>query len=256
MLIDADHGHPVEPARVLDQHPLALGKDRAVRGMPGHAQAFRDTGDGEVLAHNALQRPAQPATGDLRPGLRGLGHVLPPHATAPGALVAADPHQQRRRPPAQRFVRERPRDRAAGDALRTTRTAPVIRINGTAFQHRPARGEKLPRSFEPKLIEPAERSQVRRQEGSVGHGEVFRMGSVGTSIIGRPRPLPGHRRAHRGCQSFCPRNKNPVPNPELCPSATSECDGCWCPSDWLRDVNLATAGGPVLQSLSQWGGGG
>ncbi|MGM7777352.1 hypothetical protein ACSVHC_15215 [Arthrobacter sp. KNU-44] len=30
----------------------------------------------------------------------------------------------------------------------------------------------------------------------MGHGEVFRMGSVGTSIIGRPRPLSGHRRAH------------------------------------------------------------
>jgi hypothetical protein len=27
----------------------------------------------------------------------------------------------------------------------------------------------------------------------VKHVEVFRMGGVGTSIIGRPRPLPGHR---------------------------------------------------------------
>ncbi|WP_205754540.1 hypothetical protein, partial [Arthrobacter sp. CAU 1506] len=31
---------------------------------------------------------------------------------------------------------------------------------------------------------------------SVGHVEVFRMGSVRTSIIGRPRPLSGNRRAN------------------------------------------------------------
>ena len=108
-------------------------------------------------------------------------------------------------------MRERPCDRTSGDALATTRTAPVIRINGTAFQHRTARGKTLPGSFEPKLIEPAERSQVRRQEGSVGHGEVFRMGSVGTSIIGRPRPLPGHRRAHPVYTLKCDEPKNPTP---------------------------------------------
>ncbi|WP_345038867.1 hypothetical protein, partial [Georgenia daeguensis] len=32
--------------------------------------------------------------------------------------------------------------------------------------------------------------------GSVGHVEVFQMGSVRTPIIGRPRPLSGDRRAH------------------------------------------------------------
>lgn len=40
------------------------------------------------------------------------------------------------------------------------------------------------------------RGQVRRSEGSVVHVEVFRMGSVGTSIIGGPRPLSRHRRTH------------------------------------------------------------
>jgi hypothetical protein len=33
--------------------------------------------------------------------------------------------------------------------------------------------------------------------GSVGHVEVFRMGSVRTSILGRPRRLPRQRRANR-----------------------------------------------------------
>lgn len=45
--------------------------------------------------------------------------------------------------------------------LATTRMAPVVGINGTAFQHRTAGGETLPDGFEPELIEPAERSQVR-----------------------------------------------------------------------------------------------
>jgi hypothetical protein len=163
------HGDPVEPGRVLNQHPLALGKDRAVRGMPGHAQAFCNAGDGQMLTYSALQSPAKPASGDLRPRLGRFRDVLPPHPAAADAFVAADPHQQHRRPPAQRFMREAPRDRAPGDTLRTTRTTPVIRINGTAFQHRPAVPLKLPGSFEPKLVQPAERSQVRRQEGSVGH---------------------------------------------------------------------------------------
>ncbi|STX12984.1 Uncharacterised protein [Kytococcus sedentarius] len=34
-------------------------------------------------------------------------------------------------------------------------------------------------------------------DGSVVHVEVFRDGRVGTSILGRPRPLPPHRRATR-----------------------------------------------------------
>src|SRR5215212_1985864 len=45
------------------------------------------------------------------------------------------------------------------------------------------------------LIQAAERGQVRAAEGSVRHDEVFQMGGVGTSILGRPRHLPRDRRA-------------------------------------------------------------
>ena len=54
-----------------------------------------------------------------------------------------------------------------------------------------------PVTSKPKLVEAAELAQVRGREGSVRHVEVFRVGSVRTPIIGRPRPLPGHRRARR-----------------------------------------------------------
>jgi len=47
------------------------------------------------------------------------------------------------------------------------------------------------------LVEAGERSHIRGREGNVRHVEVFQMGSVRTSILGRPRPLPGHRRADR-----------------------------------------------------------
>src|SRR5690606_32501428 len=46
------------------------------------------------------------------------------------------------------------------------------------------------------VVQAGERGQVRAREGSVEHVEVFRVAGVGTSIIGRPRPLPSGRRAH------------------------------------------------------------
>ena len=50
--------------------------------------------------------------------------------------------------------------------------------------------------FEAEFVEAAECGQVRREEGSVVHVGVFRMGSVGTSILGRPRCLL--RECHAG----------------------------------------------------------
>ena len=34
MLIDLQHGDPVEPSRVIDQRPLAFSNDRVVGGVP------------------------------------------------------------------------------------------------------------------------------------------------------------------------------------------------------------------------------
>jgi len=46
--------------------------------------------------------------------------------------------------------------------------------------------------------------QVRDTECSVGHVEVFRVEGVRTSIIGRPRPSPPHRRATHPDQTHEP----------------------------------------------------
>ncbi len=52
-------------------------------------------------------------------------------------------------------------------------------------------------------IPDAGHGQIRAREGSVRHVEVFLMGGVGTSIIGRPRPLPGQLRAQPTYTLLC-----------------------------------------------------
>ena len=46
--------------------------------------------------------------------------------------------------------------------------------------------------FQPQVIQACEGAQVRAIKGSIRYVEVFEMDGVGISIIGRPRPLPGH----------------------------------------------------------------
>ncbi len=77
------------------------------------------------------------------------------------------------------------------DAFSTAGPAPPTGFKYTAFDERPIRAEVLANGFETELIEPAERRQIRGMKGSVEHVEVFQMVRVGTSIIGRPRPLSG-----------------------------------------------------------------
>jgi hypothetical protein len=61
VLVDPDHPYAAEPAGVVDEDTLAFGQDRVVGGVPRHGQTLGVAGDGEVLAHDAFQRPPQPA---------------------------------------------------------------------------------------------------------------------------------------------------------------------------------------------------
>ena len=195
VLVDADHGHPVEPAGVIDEDPLALGQHGVVGGVPRHRETFSDAGHAQVLAHDPFQRPPQSAARELRPRLGRLRGALAPHVPAPGAPVAADRDQQCRRSPAQRLVRQPPHHGVSRRSLAAAALAPLVRLNDPARQDRSVRLEALPDGLEAELVQAGERGQVRAGEGSVRHVEVFRMGSVRTPIIGRPRPLPGQRRA-------------------------------------------------------------
>jgi len=50
----------------------------------------------------------------------------------------------------------------------------------------------LTRHLQPQVIKARERAQIRAIKDIIGYVEVFQMDGVGISIIGRPRPLPGH----------------------------------------------------------------
>ncbi|PZE23466.1 hypothetical protein [Curtobacterium sp. MCBD17_028] len=58
------------------------------------------------------------------------------------------------------------------------------------------------------LVEAAERGEVGQREGSVGHVEVFRTGSLRTSIIGGPRPRSSPHSSHHGYTLVCEEPEN------------------------------------------------
>ncbi|VEH41212.1 Uncharacterised protein [Kocuria rosea] len=64
----------------------------------------------------------------------------------------------------------------------------MVRLHNTAGQDRATRFQVLPHGFQAELVQTDERSQVGTGGDSVKHVEVFRMGGVGTLIIGKPQP--------------------------------------------------------------------
>lgn len=211
MLVDTDRGHPIEPGGVVDQSPLAFGEDGGVRGAPGHSETGGDAGHGEMVDDNAPQRPLQTTAGDLRPRRRRLAGVLPPCAPAVRAPIPAHPHQQSRRPVAERLVREPARHRVPRRALGAAFPAPRVIVDDAALDRRPTRLEQLAHGDQPELVEAAERGQVRGRERRVEQVEVFRDGKrEELPSSGRPRPLPGHRRAQPTTPSFV---KSPQTHP-------------------------------------------
>jgi hypothetical protein len=89
-----------------------------------------------------------------------------------------------------------PHDGVARRAFTATAAAPLVRFDDPAREDSTVGFQTLPDGFEAELVEPAERGQVKASGGSVKHVEVSRMGSVRTSILGRPRPLPPDRLAN------------------------------------------------------------
>ncbi|WP_236544206.1 hypothetical protein [Spiractinospora alimapuensis] len=74
--------------------------------------------------------------------------------------------------------------------------APPIVLEDPTFQDAVVGLDALAGGRETERAQPTESIEIWGQEGSVGHVEVFQMASVRTSIIGRPRRLSLHRRAH------------------------------------------------------------
>lgn len=136
VLIDADDLHAVEPVGVVDQDPLALGQDRVVGGVPGDVEPLGDPGNSEVLHDERFECPPQPAARELRPWLGRAGGVLAPHVSAAGAAVATHRDLKDGGSPPQRLVRESTDDRVPSSALGAAASAPLIRGQDPAGEHR------------------------------------------------------------------------------------------------------------------------
>ena len=121
-----------------------------------------------------------------------MTHILTPHVSTPLTPVAAHAHMQNRGTPPAGLVRQAPDHRVTTNALAPATSTPPILTSNTARQHCMVCLNALTRHLQPQVIQARERAQVGAIKGSIGHVEVFQMDGVGTPIIGRPRPLPGH----------------------------------------------------------------
>ena len=89
-------------------------------------------------------------------------------------------------------MRQAPDHRVTRLALAPATSTPPILTSNTARQHCTVCLNALTRHLQPQAIQARERAQIRAIKDSIGHVEVFQMDGVAISIIGRPRPLPGH----------------------------------------------------------------
>ena len=126
--------------------------------------------------------------GDVPVSIRGVV----PHVSTRLAPVAAHAHMQDRGTPPVRLMRQAPDHRVTSHALVSAASAPPVLTSNPARQYCMVCLNVLACHFQPQVIQACERGQVRAIKGSIRYVEVFEMDGVGISIIGRPRPLPGH----------------------------------------------------------------
>ena len=160
--------------------------------LPGHAQGLGDARHRHMMNDHARQSPAHRRTRELGTRIGRLAHVLTPHVSTRLAPVAANAHVHNRGTPPVRLVRQAPDHCVTRLALASAASTPPVLTNNAACQHCMVCLNALTRHLQPQVIQARERAQVRAIKGSICHVEVFQMDGVGTPIIERPRPLPGH----------------------------------------------------------------
>jgi len=70
----------------------------------------------------------------------------------------------------------------AGGALAAAATAPLVRLDSPAGQHRPVRLEALPEDSQAEFVEAAERGQVRGSKGRSGGVPVMSSAAERSSV--------------------------------------------------------------------------
>lgn len=127
--------------------------------------------------------------------------------------------------------------------------------------HRTARLDPLSRHLQPERVETSERRQVRASEGSVGHVEVFRDGSVRTSILGETSTPPRHRRAapptpssvmSRFAVATYEKCRKCGTTITVCASCKNKPGGDFIPGDRLTCSRCNSTGGLCKQHGAYW----
>ena len=177
--------------------------------LPGHTQGLGDALHRQMVDH-ASQRPAHRRTRELRARIGRLTHILAPHVSTLQAPVAAHAHMQNRGTPPVRLVRGAPDHRVTRLALAPAASTPPILTSNPARQHCMVWPNALARHLQPQVIQARERAQIRAIKDSIGHVEVFQMDGVGTPIIERPRPLPGHDTPNPAHNTYTLKCEEPV----------------------------------------------
>ena len=168
-----------------------------------------------MMNNHARQRPAHRCTRELGARIGRLTHVLAPHVSTLRAPVAANAHMHDHGTPPAGFMRQAPDHRVTTNALAPAAATPPILTNNTARQHCMVCLNALTRHLQPQAIQARERAQIRAIKGSIGHVEVFQMDGVGTPIIGRPRPLPGHDTPNPTNNTYTLNYEEPLNSKEL-----------------------------------------
>ena len=183
---------PSKRAGSLISRRAPSARTAVLAALPGHAQGLSDARHRHMMNDHARQCPAHRRTRELGTRVGCLTRVLAPHVSALRAPVAAHAHMQDRGAPAVRYMSQAPDHRVTTNALAPAASTPPILTTNTARQHCMIGLNALTRHLHPQAIQARESAQIRAIKDSIRHVEVFRMDGVGTPIIGRPRPLPGH----------------------------------------------------------------
>lgn len=126
------------------------------------------------------------------------------------APVAAHAHMEDRGTPPAGLMRQAPDHRVTRNTLKPAASTPPVLTSNTARQHCMVRLNALTRRLQPQAIQASERAQMKAIKRRIGHVKVFQMDGVGTPIIGRPRPLPGHDTPNTACHPNALNYEEPV----------------------------------------------
>ncbi len=124
------------------------------------------------------------------------------------------------------YVSQAPDHRVTRNALAPAASTPPALTSNTARQHCMVWLNALTPHLQPQAIQASERAQIEAIKDSIGHVEVFQMDGVGISIIGRPRPLPGHDTPNSAYNTYTLKCEEPVSGPDLLDGLFAPYGGC------------------------------